>query len=128
MILLNKDTASQSIICTLNEKKTIASPFYLFVFKHVTTKEQIKFIADSNDDQSPFQDRYNEFIIATSTVFADSTPGQWNYFVYEQESSTNENPAGLTEVEMGKMELTSNTQFNFNGYAGTTSYRGYTGQ
>lgn len=126
MLALDKANTSESIIVTLNEKKTITAPYYLFVFESVTTKEQINWIVNSTDDQSPFQGRYNEFLINTSVVFADYQDGQYNYFVYEQSSSTNTDTTGLSEVENGKLVLKT-TAFTRNGYEPTTTYKGYRG-
>lgn len=126
MVVLNKANTSESIIVTLREKAVIASPFYLFVFENVATKEQIKVIFDNADNQSPFS-RYDEFLINTSTIFATATAGQWNYRVYEQESSTNEDTTGLNEVECGKMELKKTNNFSYGGYENKASYTGYAG-
>jgi len=126
VIVLNKSNTSESIIVTLREKAVIAAPFYLFLFENISTKDQVKVIFDNADNQSPFS-RYDEFIINTSVVFANKTKGQWNYFVYEQESSTNEDTEGLNEVEVGKMELKESNNFSYGGYENKASYTGYSG-
>lgn len=126
MLVLTKENVTDNIIVTLNEKRTLAAPNYLFVFEHVTTKDQVKTILFSGDDLSSYPDRFNEFEIPTSVLFADESPGQFNYFIYEQVSAVNLDPAGLTEVEMGKMVLKT-TAFNYTGYEATTSYKGYNG-
>ena len=126
MVILTRESTSDNIIVTLNEKKTISAPYYLFVYENVTTKEQVKFIINSTADLSLYPERYNDFVINTSVKFIGATIGQWNYNIYEQDSSTNTNSTGLLEVESGKMILTTDL-FNYEGYEATTSYQGYGG-
>lgn len=126
MIVFTKASAIESFVVTLNEKKTLTDPYYLFVFEHVTTKEKINTIINSVDDLSNYPDRFNEFNIATSTLFATSTVGQWNYFIYEQLSPSNLITTGLNLVEMGKMVLLE-TNTIFTGYDTTTTFKGYGG-
>jgi hypothetical protein len=126
MVILTIENSIDNMILTLNEKKTISAPFYLFVFENVTTKAQVKFVLNSTTDLSLYPGRYNDFVINTSVKFAGATTGQWNYNIYEQASSTNTDTTGLLEVECGKMILTTD-QFNYEGYEATTNYQGYGG-
>ena len=126
MVILTIENSIDNMILTLNEKKTISAPFYLFVFENVTTKAQVKFLLNSTTDLSLYPGRYNDFVINTSVKFAGATTGQWNYNIYEQASSTNTDTTGLLEVECGKMILTTD-QFNYEGYEATTNYQGYGG-
>jgi hypothetical protein len=126
MVILTIENSIDNMILTLNEKKTISAPFYLFVFENVTTKAQVKFLLNSTTDLSLYPGRYNDFVINTSVKFAGATTGQWNYNIYEQASSTNTDSTGLLEVECGKMILTTD-QFNYEGYEATTNYQGYGG-
>ena len=126
MVILTIENSIDNMILTLNEKKTISAPFYLFVFENVTTKAQVKFVLNSTTDLSLYPGRYNDFVINTSVKFAGATTGQWNYNIYEQASSTNTDSTGLLEVECGKMILTTD-QYNYEGYEATTSYTGYAG-
>ena len=115
MILLNQLSTEDSIIVTLNEKRTLPAPYYLFLFDNVTTREVVLLVIYSASDVSGYAERYNEFIIDTSTIFEGATPGQWNYFIYEQTSDSNTDETGLTLVEMGKMELKNITNtFSWN--------------
>ena len=126
MIVLNQSATSESVIVTLDEKRIIVEPYYLFVFTSVTTKEVINWIVNSTDDESPFPSRYNEFLINTSVVFAGHNHGQFNYAVYEQTSDTNTDITGLNEVENGKLELKKSATTKV-GYEPTTGYTGYAG-
>jgi hypothetical protein len=126
MVILTRESIADNLIVTLNEKKTISAPFYLFVFENVTTKVQVKFVLNSVTDLSLYPGRYNDFVINTSVKFAGATTGQWNYNIYEQASSSNTNTTGLLEVECGKMILTTDL-FNYEGYEATTNYQGYGG-
>lgn len=107
MIILNKQNITDNVIVTLNDSKTLTTPYYLFVFTNVTTNELVNHIANSANDLSDQQQRYNEFVIDSSTIFATSSLGQWQYQIYEQASSTNTNVTGLNLLEYGKMKLTT---------------------
>lgn len=118
MINLNQNTAT-SFTLTTTEKVTISTPKYLFEFKSVQEKvSYFTIIADT----SSYPRRYNEFsftegvddaLIGKLTLGAG---GQYEYFVYEQASSTNLDPT-LTGalVEKGFMVLDrGNTTYNQN--------------
>lgn len=127
MLQLTKDTASESIIVTLNEKVTIASPYFLFVFTCTSTKDVVTKIYSSAADTSPYPDRYNKFTIATVTVFANKPHGFWIYDVYEQSSSTNTNPDNATLIESGKLKLKPASEFAYEGYDEDQTYKQYQG-
>lgn len=127
MILLTKGQMAEHIIVTLNEKKTIDSGYYLFLFTHMVTMEVVSKIYSFLADQSDFQDRYNDFEIDTQTVFGDSSIGFWTYKVYEQVSSSNTDPDGLTLVERGIMRLDPVEEFAFTEYEAATSFKMYQG-
>ena len=127
MILLTAGQTAEGIIVTLNEKKTISSPYYLFVFTHITTKDVVKKIINSADDESSYPERFNQFTIDTSAVFLNSKVGEWNYNVYEQESDSNTDTDGLNEVEQGIMKLQPADNFEYEQYEPTTSYKTYGG-
>lgn len=121
LTLLQGDT-TDNIVVTLKEKTTITNPKYLFVFEHITTKEQVKFIAVT--DLSSYPDRYNEFAI---TISQFTTLGQYIYKVYEQASSSNLDPTGLNMVENGRAEFRDTTPFAFTRYTPTTQFKTYAG-
>jgi len=127
MLVLTQGEDAENIIVTLNEKKTIGSPYYLFVFTNSATKNIVTWIVNSALDQSDYPERFNKFEIPTASLFDTKNDGYWLYNVYEQESSTNTDTTGLTEVENGKMKLNKSTQFSYNGYEPTTEYKGYRG-
>lgn len=126
MLNITEGLAGQTIIVSLNESKTIAAPYYLFVFENAVTHQQVKFIKHYSEDLSGSPDRYNEFSI--DEALFDSVPkGQYNYQVYEQTSSTNTDATGLNQVECGKMILNPETGTVRNGYTTTTTVKGYAG-
>lgn len=127
MLLLNFGQSAENITVTLNEKRTLDDGYYLFVFTHYTTKQVVTKIFSFAEDDSDYPDRFNQFVIATDTLFLNAPVGMWQYSVYEQASSSNTNPAGLNEVESGIMQLLPATQFNFDEYGGSTSYAVYRG-
>jgi len=128
VIELTKGQTSEKIIVTLNELKTLNEPYYLFVFTHVTTKEVVNIIYAEGADESSYPERSNQFDINTQSVFGTKPVGQWNYTVYEQESDTNtdtENATGI--VEYGKMILKPSTDFAYEEYNTTTTFKTYNG-
>lgn len=127
MVVLQKGQSAEQIIVTLNEKRTLTEGYYLFVFTHILTRNTVNKIYSFLDDNSPNQDRYNQFEIDTQDQFGDQPVGQWNYDVYEQESSSNTDPDGLTLVETGIMKLKPATAFQFEKYNQSTSFKTYAG-
>ena len=111
-----------SILVTLKEKATLLVPNYLFVFTSKVSNTEIKFIRLYTDDTSNFKDRYNRFDIAINSYFASALPGEYNYTIYEQTSSSNLDPSLTTGiVETGQMNLNNSTDFEFTTYNATTN-------
>ena len=115
MINLNQNTAT-SFTLTVTERVTISTPKFLFQFKSVQEKvSYYTIIADT----SSYKRRYNTFSFTEGTDDAVNgsltlgAGGQYEYFVYEQASTTNLDPTGLTLVESGFMVLDrGNTTYN----------------
>lgn len=116
----------ESFYVTLTEKRTLDSGFYLFVFTHTTTKDVVNIIYDFAEDESSYP-RYNKFSVNTSDLFEEKQVGIWKYNVYEQESPSNTNVAGLTEVERGFLKLKPATEFAVESYSPATTYKQYGG-
>ena len=128
MMQLTQGQTHERIIVTLNETRTLVQPYYLFIFIHVATKQPVAFIKSTDDDESEYAERYNQFEINTEAVFGASPPGQWHYVIYEQESATNLEPANATTIlEYGKMLLLPATPFEYSAYNCSTTYKAYNG-
>ena len=113
MIYLTKGSTSQ-IILTLKEKQTLSAPNYLFVFTHRGSNIEVKFVILNAADTSAFKDRFNQFSIVTNTYFGTQDSGEWEYQIYEQNSTTNTNPANATGlIETGIMRLSESTSFTY---------------
>lgn len=125
MLELHATSISDKIVVTLTELQTLANPYYLFVFEHVTTKNIITFVAPT--DESGFPYRFNQFHINTADIFLNNPDGYWLYTVYEQTSPTNLDPTGLNALEYGKMILYANAEFAYNSYDQPTTYKAYNG-
>lgn len=106
MIRLN--LGSNVVVLTLSEKITISSPTFLFEF--INNQTQVKYYCISAD-LSLYPERYNKFTIVVKTTTPTPLSGEiqiplgdeYTYNVYEQSSTTNLNPTGLTVVENGLM-------------------------
>lgn len=128
MLQFKQDDTAAVMILTLTEKVTLPAPYYLFVFTHVTTKDQVKFIKAEVDDESEYSQRYNQFTINAATVFEDQQPGEWHYKVYEQESAVNLDQALAGVIlEDGKLLLARATEFEYSEYNSATTYKVYNG-
>lgn len=128
MLRFKQDIASERIIVTLTELVTLNEPYYLFVFTHTVTKEVVAFIKSVDDDFSNYQDRYNEFEIAPSTLFLNKQVGEWHYAIYEQVSSSNDDVANTTSLlEQGKLYLERSTDFAFTKYESAVTFKTYNG-
>lgn len=92
----------------------------------MTTFDEVNVIYSFLDDQSDFQDHYNQFEIDTEATFEDYPHGFWKYFVYE-ETVSSVDTEGLTLVERGIMKLNPLQEFEFTKYDEVTSYKVYNG-
>ena len=110
------------LILTLTEKQTLSAPNYLFYFKSRATDKTKAFVLLNTADTSNFKSRYNSFSIATNSYFANYDSGEYVYEVYEQESTTNLDPALATSLlETGQMSLKNSTEFEFTTYNQTNN-------
>jgi hypothetical protein len=120
MLKFKQNDTSISLILTLTELATQASPDYYFVFTHVASKEAVTFTKLNADDESLFKTRYNKFTINPSVVFANKQTGEWHYKVYQ-------NDINGVLLEQGKMILDRSTDFAYNIYDSDTSFKTYNG-
>ena len=128
MLHFSLSDTSAELIVTLTEYVTINDPYFLFVFKHVLTNDEVKFIKSEAADESNYPERFNQFTINPSVVFPDKHPGEWHYKVYEQASSTNINPASAGNLlEQGKLMTVRPVEFEFTKYDQPTTYKTYNG-
>jgi hypothetical protein len=128
MLEFKQDDTAIELVLTLTESVTLPAPFYLFVFKHVLTKDIVAFVLSPSDDQSFYSERYNLFTINPSVLFAGKQPGEWHYNIYEQVSDTNLDPVLTTgPLENGKMILDRAVDFAFTKYESATSFKTYNG-
>lgn len=126
MLIVAKNT-NNTLIVTLTEKVTLASPYYLFAFISDVSQLTKYFISA---DISIHTDRYNEFLITetsgteilTSGTITLNPTGQWTYRIYEQDSSTNLDPSlatSLLEIGVVKVTGTATTYYTNNGLDNT---------
>lgn len=128
MLEFKQNDTAVALILTLTELVTLTAPNFLFVFTHVTTKDQVIFIKIDGDDESTHPDRYNQYTVNPSILFAGKAPGEWHYTIYEQASDTNIDPdlAG-SALEYGKLRLDRTAEFEYEKYDSPTSYKTYNG-
>jgi len=122
MIHLTKGN-TETVIFTLKEKQTLASPNYLFVFENRSTKSVIKFVKLVADNTSTYKDRFDKFSIKVNNYFSREDSGEWLYYIYEQASATNINPeSATTMLEEGIMRLNESSEYSFTEYATDNTY------
>lgn len=128
MLQFDQDNTAAELILTLTEFVTIHTPYYLFVFTNVTTKDQVKFIKAEIDDESEYPNRYNKFTINAAVVFNGQLSGEWHYKVYQQSSPTNTDPdAAEGALEYGKLLLNRATEFSYTMYEQAQTFKAYNG-
>lgn len=122
MIHLTKGQ-TENVYLTLTEKQTLTAPNYLFRFVHRSLNTEVKFVLFNNADISAHKERYNQFSIVVNTYFTNKDSGEWEYFIYEQTSTTNTNPANTTSLlESGIMRLNESTSFTYTEYQTTNTF------
>lgn len=113
MIHLTKGN-TETLYLTLKEKQTLDAPNFLFRFVHRASNVEVKFVKLYATDLSLYKDRYDQFSVVVNTHFANSESGQWDYYIYEQASTTNTNPDNATSMlEEGIMQLHESTSFTY---------------
>jgi hypothetical protein len=128
MLEFKQNDTSVELILTLTEYVTIPTPYYLFVFTHVITKDQVIFVKAEVDDESEYPNRYNKFTINAAALFNGKQSGEWHYEIYQQDNSINLNPtlaSGL--LENGKLMLLRATEFSFTMYDQAQTFKTYNG-
>jgi hypothetical protein len=113
---------TEKVILTLKEKQTLSGANFLFYFKSRVTDLSVAFVVLGSSDLSGFKDRYNAFDIVVNSHFANVTSGEFNYWIYQQASTSNLDPAlasGL--VESGQMSLKNSTEFEYTTYNQTNN-------
>jgi hypothetical protein len=127
MLQFKRSDTEATIILTLTENVSLESPYYLFVFTHVLTKDVVVFVKSDVDDQSGYKNRFNQFVINPSELFEGKQVGEWHYIVYEQQNENTDTALTGEIIERGKLMLERETEFVFNKYETATSYKTYNG-
>jgi len=110
MILLEKAATSTDTL-SLKEKSTLPSPVYLFRFTSDSTGSSYYVIPTVVDTFGTGDRQRTEISITegsndpTNGSIILGNPGMYTYIIYEQTSTTNLDPSGLTIVERGEMRL-----------------------
>jgi hypothetical protein len=122
MIHLTKGQTN-TVILTLKEKQTLAAPNFLFRFVHRATNAEVKFVKLYATDVSQYKDRFDQFSIVVNTHFANSDSGQWDYYIYEQTSTSNLDPSLATSMlEQGIMDLNESTSFTYTSHKPSNTF------
>ena len=131
MNIITRGTNS-TLIFTLEEKRTLASPYFLVRMTSRSGRNVKRFILAADQSASPA--RYNKFTVTetdsteilTSGTVTLKPAGFWNYEIYEQTSSTNLDEASATNIqpiETGMLLVKSGTVTDayFNEAGGTSN-------
>lgn len=110
-MILQKATNNTNIALTLYEKTTLSPVYYLFEFQNDQTKVKYYQIFTDVSVAGSARQRANLFNIevvnsgsGANKIILGNT-GLYHYTIYEQSSSSNLDPTGLTVVERGQMRL-----------------------
>lgn len=116
---------SNHIYPTCKEKQTLTDPYYLIKFYSIERKDSKYCIVN---DLSAYPDRNQHFIIIETANESSGTnkvllpEGTYEYYIYEQTSSSNVDPDSATgEVDQGlcKVFSPSTDMKAYNGYQST---------
>ena len=122
MLIINKDSNSETIYCTLRELQgNIIEDLYRFIFTNRATKDEV--IVDIEDIST--KSNYNKFVFNGSSLFGNYNTGLWSYDVF----AINGVGDVITGVlENGFMNLIENTIFTPTGYSEQKNqYKTYNG-
>lgn len=122
MIHLTKGN-TETIYLTLEEKRTLTAPNYLLHFVNRTSKDEVAFVLLNALDTSLFKNRYNKFSIKVDKYFSRRESGEWSYFIYEQASISNDDPAESGSLlEQGVMRLSESSAYTYTQYEAENTY------
>lgn len=131
MQIINKGQAN-NLVFTLFELTTISNPTYLLEVENKQTKSKAYCIL--TNELTLEITRYNEFVVTETTSpnpllsQISLSEGDHLYTVYEQASTTNLDPTGLTAVEQMELQVkysSANTNTAYEGASTTnTVYEG----
>lgn len=125
MLKLNIASDNDTIVVTFTELTTITNPWYLLVFKNISTNDEIVVLLNSYEDQSDYPDRYNQFTIDTASLF--TVDGQYLYTAYEAENGDSTHYAGLNMVEQGRADIIKQGEVFGTNYEPVNNYKVYAG-
>lgn len=95
MILIDKSKSVQSIILTLSELTTVASPQYVLEILCDSTREVNRIYLPVNSSVST--SRFDLFNVDTN-VFSAIQPGYYSYSIFQNDTDT-------TAIETGKLKI-----------------------
>lgn len=112
MIYINKNTTTR-ITLTLNEKRTLVDPYYIFVFYNVQTKVETVFYMVNT---SVNKDRYDLFSLVDTTSedllngIVNLDKGEYTYTVYESVTLSLNSIDWTGVVEIGRVIVKDDVQ------------------
>lgn len=113
----------EQVVLSLEENQTLTAPNYLFYFVHRSLNNTVAFVLLNAADTSTYKWRYSQFSITVNNYFLNEPVGEWEYFVYEQSSTTNLIPASATTLlEQGIMKLNKSTEYSFTEYQTSNTF------
>lgn len=118
-MLLNKSSVNSNVALSLKEKTTLYPVYYLFEFQNDQTKVKYYQIFTDVSTVSYNQRIWNVFNIEVINSGSGANKiilgnvGLYHYTVYEQSSSSNLDPTGLSIVERGQMRLIDNEETQY---------------
>ncbi len=127
-IVLQKSTNNTNIPLTLYEKTTLNPVYYLFEFQNDQTKVKYYQIFTDVSVAGSARQRSNLFNIEVVNSGSGANKiilgnvGLYNYTIYEQSSSSNLDPTGLTVVQRGQMRLIDSETSQYIAHSITRTY------
>lgn len=117
-----------TIVVTLSEKTTIATPYYLLKIYN-TESEHFCVVTETSDDTTVYN-RFTLTLKSSPTALdgeVDLKVGEYSYIFYEQDMNDNLNPTGLKVVETGLLVCKPATKEALKKYSNNEQIKIYRG-
>lgn len=121
MLQITKSATNQLWV-TAREKQSLTSPYFLFRFVSEGGMDEVAVILT---DSATYPDRINKFQFIEGTD-ATLTSGLWDYYIYEQSSSSNTNwrlATVTTPLESGRAKVTGSDIIHISTTESSTTFK-----
>ena len=135
-MLLIKSNSLNNIVVTVSQNKTLTSPYYLFSFEHILSKEKVRLYPKNISTSTSRYDEFSFYEGEEPIGYTGDTPytifpfeGQYYYSVYEMTSTGTTDPNyAFDKLEEGRAlveDLSNPSEFPYTYTAGNENNENY---